>query len=269
MLFKTRQRIYQIFLPMKNKSIVFIIIFLFISHLSSAVKVKKRFYFSWGYNHEWYAKNNINISQPSLQNNYSFLNVKGIDKPGWNEGIFKQDLTIPQYNYRLGYNINTKWSGELNFDHTKYQVSEQILHVSGVYQGRAIDSTFNRTNSNLTYQLNNGANFFLFNAVRKFDVLHTTSSKINIKFLAKGGIGFMYPHVENTIMGQNNKPHFQFGGFDAGLEACVQVNLFRIFYIEYSNKVIYAMYRNLRIYDGTASQNLACYQMILSLGVRF
>ncbi len=70
-------------------------------------------------------------------------------------------------------------------------------------------------------------------------------------------------------MGQNNKPHFQFGGFDTGVEAALNVTFYKRIYIEYSNKAVYALYRNLRIYEGKASQNLTCYEMIMSLGVRF
>ncbi|MBI3232717.1 MAG: hypothetical protein HYZ42_01515, partial [Bacteroidetes bacterium] len=72
-----------------------------------------------------------------------------------------------------------------------------------------------------------------------------------------------------TIMGENNKPHFQFGGFDAGVEAGLNVTFYKRIYVEYSNKAVFAMYRNLKIYEGTVSQNVSCYEMILSLGVRF
>lgn len=240
----------------------------FISH-SQTKRVKHPFYFSWGYNKEWYADNNIRVSQPSLQNNYTFQKVKGVDKPGWNTGIFNKDLTIPQYNYRLGYRINKKWAVELNFDHTKYQVPDQTLHIIGTYQGSTIDSSFARTGDNLTYQLNNGANFFLFNAVRRINLFKTDSSKINVNLLLKGGIGFVYPHVENTIMSQKNNSGFQFGGFDAGVEAGIQITFFKYVYLEYANKVVYARYRNLQLYEGTAKQNLACYEMILSLGLWF
>ncbi len=85
-----------------------------------AGKIKGKLYFSWGYNKEWYTTNNIKINQPSLNNNYMFVKAKGIDKPGWETGIFDKELTIPQYNFRLGYNLNNNWAVELNFDHTKY-----------------------------------------------------------------------------------------------------------------------------------------------------
>src|ERR1051326_5280233 len=159
---------------------VCLVIFLFLSFLSQAQNNNSRFYFSWGYNKEWYADNDIRVTQSSLANDYKFVKVHGIDKPGWTTGLFNKDLTIPQYNYRLGYRINEKWGVELNFDHTKYQVPDQPLYLTGKLNGNAVDSTFNRTPDNLSYQLNNGANFFLFNAVRRFKLMKSDSAKINL-----------------------------------------------------------------------------------------
>ncbi|MBI3502153.1 MAG: hypothetical protein HY063_10185 [Bacteroidetes bacterium] len=243
--------------------------FSLVSFFCAGQTLKHPFYFSWGYNKEGYADNNIRISQPELQNDYTLVKVRGIDKPGWNTGIFNKDLTIPQYNYRLGYRVNSLWGVELNFDHTKYQVPDQTLRMKGKLNGREVDSSFARTDSNFTYQLNNGANFFLFNAVRRITILNSDSAKVNIRFIAKAGIGFMYPHVENTILGKDNVPHFQFGGFDAGAELDLQFNFLNTFYIEYGIKTLYASYRHLRIYQGTVKQNLSCAEMILSAGVWF
>jgi len=55
----------------------------------------------------------------------------------------------------------------------------------------------------------------------------------------------------------------------AGAEAGIQVTFLKYVYLEYTNKVVYAGYRNLQLYEGTAKQNLACYEMILSAGVWF
>ena len=63
---------------------------------------KGEFYFSWGYNTEWYTHSNVRISQPELGNDYTFKNVQGHDHKGWNEQFFTKALTIQQYNYRLG-----------------------------------------------------------------------------------------------------------------------------------------------------------------------
>ena len=65
----------------------------------------------------------------------------------------------------------------------------------------------------------------------------------------------MYPHVENTIMGKSNIPHFQFGGLGAGTEAGVQAVFFRHFYLEYTNKKkTIAVGVGVRLLDATTYQ---------------
>src|SRR5882724_6394506 len=85
-------------------------------------KRKGEFYFSWGYNTEWYTHSNVHVSQPELGNNYTFREIKGHDHRGWDEDLFKKNFSIPQYNYRFGYFFNKKkgLAFEINFDHTKF-----------------------------------------------------------------------------------------------------------------------------------------------------
>jgi hypothetical protein len=235
--------------------------------LATTIKSNREIYFSWGYNKEWYAKSDIHITQADLGNDYFFLNTIAHDKPGWTSGIFNKALTIPQYNYRLGWRYNNSSAIELNFDHTKYQVSEfQKLHVKGSINNRPVDTLIDNAGKKvLDYQLNNGANFFLFNWV-KFLPIKLIGKHINIMFVSKQGVGFVYPHVENTIFGVSNTPHFQFGGFDIGYEAGVNIRFFKYFFLEYTNKVDYAWYRNLKIDRGTIEQNLWTYEIILLAG---
>ena len=66
----------------KNVELAIILIVAFAPLFATAQqKEKKRnheFYFSWGYNEEWYTHSNVHISQPSLGNNFTFENIKGI-----------------------------------------------------------------------------------------------------------------------------------------------------------------------------------------------
>ena len=125
------------------------------------------FYFSWGYNAEWYSNSDIHISQPELGNDFVFVQAQAHDNIGWDK-LFYHPLTIPQYNYRLGYFFSPEWALEINFDHTKYIVEvPQYLQVKGTINNRNVDSTIVTNYNNLTYFLNNGANFLLFNLVKK------------------------------------------------------------------------------------------------------
>ncbi len=177
------------------------------------------FYFSWGYNKEWYTNSDLHISQPELNNDYIFQQVKAEDHIGWDK-LFQVDLSIPQYSYRLGYFFNKKQdlAFELNFDHTKYIVSKnQTVTVKGLMNGQQVNSQVLITDSVLVYFLNNGANFFLFNLVKKKDLYTSSGENFKLSALLKGGIGPVVPHVENIIYGNRNKPHFQVGGWNTGL----------------------------------------------------
>lgn len=246
----------------------------------SAKKERKgEFYFSWGYNTEWYTHSNVHISQPGLGNDYTFKNITGHDHPGWNEQFFTKALSIPQYNYRIGYIFNKKkgLGFEINFDHTKFIFGDdQWVHVKGTIDNKAYDGqVLFRDNgasgdSSSYYYLNNGANFLLFNIVKRWHLLANKKQTILIDGFGKAGIGPVVPHVENKFFGQpGNDPHFQVGGWNVGVEGAIRATFFKYLYLEYTNKLDYARYSGLKIYKGNAKQAFGTYEMILNLGLSF
>jgi hypothetical protein len=232
---------------------------------------KGEFYFSWGYNKEWYTNSNVKVNQPSLNNNYTFNNVHSHDHPGWDESLLSTPLTIPQYNYRLGYFFNKKkgLAFEINFDHTKHIILDnQDIHITGTLKGRQVDSTIRFSDANgFYYFLNNGANFLLFNIVKRWHWHESKTGKFAVDALGKAGIGPLIPHVENKLFGQQNEAGFQLGGWNMGLEAGIRTTFYKYVFLEFTNKVDYARYSNLKTYQGTAKQAFGTYELILSLGL--
>ena len=229
------------------------------------------FYFSWGYNTEWYSNSNIHVSQPGMGNDFTFQNIQAHDHIGWDR-LFQSQISIPQYNYRIGYFFNAKQDLgiELNFDHTKYVVTQgQTDHVSGKMDGQNFDANVLISATTLQYQLNNGANFFLINIVKKLKFYQTPKGNLDIKGIGKFGVGPLVPHVQNTIFGNANVPHFQLGGWNTGLEAGVNILFAKHVYLEFTNKIDYARYFGMRVYGGEANQSFWCYELILTLGYTF
>lgn len=237
-------------------------------------KKKKHFikevYASWGYNQEWYTHSTIHVSQPSLGNDYNFVHVRAHDHKGWDDGLFHEAISIPQYNYRLGFLLNEEkgWGFEINFDHTKYIFADQNVALKGKLGGRSVDTTiaFNQANG-FYYFLNNGANFLLFNVTKKFHLLKTHDEKVKVDFLGKFGVGPVIPHTQNSLFGEANHQGFQFGGWNTGAEGSLRATFFRYAYLEYSNKIDYARYSGLNLYEGKAHQAFGTYEMILSIGL--
>ena len=227
-------------------------------------------YFSWGYNKEWYTNSTLSVKQSSLGNDYQFLHVTAHDHPGWDEGLFSKALSIPQYNYRLGYYFNDKQdlAIEINFDHTKYLIADgQSVHMVGTQNNTHVDQQvpFSQANG-FYYYLNNGANFLLFNFVKKYPLYKAKNNHFKLDITGKAGIGPVIPHVQNSLFGQINNQGFQFGGWNTGLETALRATFMRYGYIEFAQKVDYARYSNLVVYEGTAKQNFGTYELILSIG---
>jgi hypothetical protein len=243
----------------------------FIANAQEKKKERKgELYFSWGYNKEWYTNSNVKVNQAPLNNNYTLNSVRSKDHPGWDEGLLSIPLSIPQYNYRLGYFFNKKkgLAFEINFDHTKHLIRDgQNIRITGTLGGRQVDSTIQFSEGNgFYYYLNNGANFLLFNIVKRWNWQQSKSGNFKLDALCKAGIGPLVPHVQNSLFGKANDPGFQIGGWNMGVEAALRATFHKHYFLEFSNKIDYARYSGLKVYQGTAKQAFGTYELILSLG---
>lgn len=229
------------------------------------------FYFSWGYNKDWYSKSNIYIKQPGLGNDYMLKKVNGHDNIGWDH-VFQHDITIPQYNGRVGWFFNKRsdLGFEINFDHTKYQLTEgQSVHQVGTFNGAPIDRNFIVNDTNFFWKLNNGANFLEFNLMKRYRNFSYFNNNFQFFTIFKGGAGPVIPHVQNQIFGMHGPTSFQIGGWNAGVEAAFRLVFFKYAYIEFAQKGVYARYFGLGVYEGKAKQRFFCYEVIGNFGLCF
>ncbi|RYF88607.1 MAG: hypothetical protein EOO03_08020, partial [Chitinophagaceae bacterium] len=82
-------------------------------------------YVQWGYNTEGYTRSNIQFAMGN-GDKFTLHKVKAHDKPDMDAFIKSPfDISIPQYNYRIGFYLNRKKTKaiEVNFDHIKYVVT--------------------------------------------------------------------------------------------------------------------------------------------------
>ncbi|HTL83510.1 MAG TPA: hypothetical protein VL651_17460 [Bacteroidia bacterium] len=246
---------------------------------------KGNWYFSWGYSKWWYPKTDlhfdINNDDANARSNHSVYTLKDVyvhDTPFINK-IFVMPITVPQFCVRVGYFFNSDQTlgAEFTYDHAKFVVDvDQHVEMVGTTNGVAFDSTahlypeFSMGPQPFVFKLNNGANFFEFNLVKKFTLFESKHRNFRLFYLFKGGAGWNTPHVQNTIFGVENKPHFQaIGGWNAGVEGALRMLLFNRVYLEFGQKAVYAAYYNLRLAQGTASVHFATHGNILSLGMNF
>ncbi len=252
-------------------------------HLAPAKKVKGTFYFSWGYNKDWFSKSDIHFknttsefdTQKGTSKSYDFTiyDAEAKDRPGFKD-ILRTDLTIPQYVYRVGYFFNKKHDLgiEINFDHVKYVMKDyQTLRVKGTIHGQTIDQdTLIDPNTFLHFEHSDGANFLMLNFVKRQRLLTSKNNKNWLSGIAKLGAGLVIPRTDVTLFGVELNNKFHIAGYCMGLEAGFRYDAFKHIYLEYTAKGAFANYKDvLVIGEGKAHHYFWTFENILVLGLQF
>lgn len=240
-------------------------------------------YFSWGYNKEYWAPTDIRVSQPSQGNDFVIRGVRGHDEAGFG---FTHDLTVGQFNIRISRFVDdARTIGvELSIDHTKYTSTlGQTAQVTGVIGGLPINANRVLDANFFSELLHNGANHLMVNAVYRFPLIGQINETFSVAAIGKAGAGLMMPHTWNRILGQESdvgqkvfgnliglhSGWWQFNGWTAGLEAGLRFVLWNPVYLELTNKVAYSQLSNLPAYQGTLRHSLIMHEVILSLGFTY
>lgn len=135
---------------------------------SSTDSQKGDFYFYWGYNRSFFSKTNLHFSGPNYD--FTLYDLTAADRPtpfGWTY-VNPGTITVPQYNFRIGYFLQDRWLLTAGMDHMKYIVSQQQpTRISGViseaasgkYVGAYLNAPISLEADLLTFEHTNGFNF--------------------------------------------------------------------------------------------------------------
>lgn len=236
----------------------------------------KGMYLQWGYNTEWYTKSNIHFNL-SNGDNFTVHNAKAHDRPDMQAIINSAtDITIPQYNYRIGFYLNSKKTKaiEINFDHAKYIVTDgQSVRVTGTIDGKEVDDF--KTMEPITfmhYEHTDGANWFHFNYVSLNTLYAAPKSKRSIiYYLWKAGAGVNVPRTDFTYLGDRLNNKFHLAGYNFGVEGGLRYYPFKGVFIEGTGKTGYVRYidalADTKTMKGNrASQGFSYFELIATVG---
>ncbi len=233
------------------KKVIISLILTFFVQFSFAQKGKllKGMYIQWGYNKEWYTKSTIHFRLAN-GDNFKLINAKAKDKPDL-EAVYKNpgDISIPQYNYRLGFYLNNKRtkSIELNFDHIKYVVTDgQKVRVKGIINGVQVnaDSVLNPTNF-LHFEHTDGGNLLHINYVQQKTLYkNRANTRPLLNLIWKLGAGINIPRSDFTYKGDRFNNKFHISGYNVSAEAGARLYIFKKLFLEGTGKTGYVRYVN-------------------------
>lgn len=201
--------------------------------------MKGKFYFYWGYNRETYTKSDIHFKG----DNFDFTVKKAValdrQSPFALDPYFKIDqLTIPQYNYRLGYYINNKYNISVGWDHMKYvMVQDQIAKVSGSIwnTGTSYDRTYNNEDVKLVgdflqFEHTDGLNY-LNAEINRVEPLFTYK-KLFVKSTFGMGTGLLYPRTRAVVLNNQVNDQWHVSGFGISAKSGINISINNHFFIQ-------------------------------------
>lgn len=249
-------------------------------------------YFSWGYSRQQYAPSDIHVSQPTLGNDFTLRQVAGSDFPAnFQEtvgSITSLEFTNPQENLRIGRYLDAEKTFALEFslDHSKYNTNpNQTVAVAGTVASGTppINGAMTLTPDNFNYNLHNGLNHLMVNAVWLHHLYGPEKQPGELQLISRVGAGILLPHADNVIFGNPNlvgpknqnvcctgsKDWWQLNGWTTGVEIGVRYAIYRSMYLELTSKLAYGELGGVPVYQGTADQSIWMSEQVLSLGFHF
>ena len=216
-----------------NKLIFSLLLTLMISSLCS-VKAGERiaypkntFYAFWGWNRNYYTNSNIHFKG----NDYDFKlkQVKAHDKVstfGYRNYFQLNRVTIPQTNFRIGWFFKDNMAISIGVDHMKYVMDQdQTVGITGKvksgFENRITDGQVKLTDDFLMFEHTDGLNYI--NAEFEYFYNFYEYKFLKINGLVGGGIGFLLPKTNSTLMGEERHDDFHLAGF--GLNSKLGIDL--------------------------------------------
>jgi len=198
----------------------------------------------WGYNRAYYNKSDIHFKGA----NYDFTlhQARGEDMPEkFDPEVYFNltQLTIPQFNFRVGYFVGENTSISIGWDHMKYRlITTQLLKISGtisdeVYDMEGYTGTFDHDYilykpGFVDFHHSDGFNFIRVALEQRVPIISDRKGNHLVAFFGGVSLGVLMPWTDFTFFGEHfrNKPHF--AGYGASINAGFRYEFFKWFFLQ-------------------------------------
>lgn len=201
------------------------------------------FFMHWGWNRGFFTRSDIHFEG----NDYGFtlFDVKAKDRPtpfSVRTYLGPTRMTLPQYNFRMGVFINSKYSISLGVDHMKYVmqnyqdvlITGEIKNSGTIYDGSYREDSINLKPDFLLFEHTDGLNYENIE-LRRNDVLYHRPH-IRIEGITGIGAGILLPRTNATLLNNERYDEFHLAGFGLGITGALQINFYEHFYIQFEAK---------------------------------
>lgn len=245
---------------------------------------KGSFYAYWGWNRGFFTNSDIHFTGTNY--NFTLYDVVAKDTPtkfSFDTYLNPLKLTIPQTNFRIGYNITDHYDISFGIDHMKYVVQQdQEVYISGRIDesGTEYDGVYNKDilklKSNfLEYEHTDGLTYFnveLRRTDKILDLKKWVHFDLSLNILEGVGIGFMFPRTDSKLLGKPRNNEFHVAGYGTGLLGGINIEFLKYFFIQSELKAGFINLTDVRTTNSEtdkATQSIAFLQPNIVFGGRF
>ncbi|MCE7040867.1 hypothetical protein [Dyadobacter sp. CY312] len=204
---------------------------------------KGKIFVSWGWNRAAYTKSDISFKGEEYNFKLKSVIAKDRQTPFTMRYFNPTKMTIPQYNFRIGYFFNPKYSISFGFDHMKYVMQQdQTVKISGtiagnnaIHDGVYDNDPIQLTNDFLQLEHTNGLNYLNLEIRRMDNILDQRVLRIkniDVNFVEGIGAGLMYPKSDVKLMNYDRNDQWHVAGYGVNLIAGLNFTFFKHFFIQ-------------------------------------
>ncbi|PWL32438.1 MAG: hypothetical protein DCO96_02525 [Fluviicola sp. XM-24bin1] len=220
----------------------------------------------WGYNRTRYTNSSIRFVGPGYD--FTLADAKGHDEQpiiSANNYLRLSNLTVPQFNLRLGYNFRDHWAISLGYDHFKYIFADDnevflsgtidpgvddVTNWSGTYNAEPIV-----TNRKLFHYENSDGMNFIRLQLHRVDTWFSAGNRDQFKFSTDLGfsLGGILSRNDFKFAGQETKRTTSMSGFGTALHVAPRFEFFNHLFIQPTLSAGFIRQGNVRTRPNNAS----------------
>ena len=196
----------------------------------------------WGYNRSIYTPSTIRFIGPGYD--FKLKGVQAVDRPSRNinEYVNFNTFTVPQFDFRIGYNFKKNWAVSLGYEHMKYVMKhgptyylsgyispgiDQATGWSGTYSGDSIvtnESTFH-------YENTNGLNYINAQLTNVFKVYSSEKGNFALTTMMGVGAGPILSYNDFTFAGEKSMETLSLSGLGASGHFGLRADFFKHLFV--------------------------------------
>jgi hypothetical protein len=236
----------------------------------------------WGYNRSAYTRSTINFTGAGYD--FSLKGVKATDRPSTkiSEYLNPTTFTVPQFNFRAGYNFKNYWNISVGYDHLKYVMvhgPEYLLNgringgIDPNWSGNLSNKPVVTNEADFHYENSNGLNYIRAELTKVRNITRNRRDNFTLSYLLGVSSGALLSFNDFTFGGKKDVGTVSLSGIGVSGHAGMRFEFFK--YVFLQTNVAAGLMRQINVrtraneYSAIARQNFGYLEGSVVLGALF